>query len=263
MQTINSPQNTQIKKIKILKKSRERKAQGLILVEGQRELGLALEQGLEIINLFFTPEFFNEGGKDLYKTLKNKQHNILSKELFQSISYRENPDGVLAILKNKEQNIADFKFKKNPLILVLESVEKPGNLGAIIRTADASGVDAIIVNDLKTDIYNPNIIRASQGTVFTTTIFNLSQEETLEVLQKNKIKTYAAALQDSKNYLDYSYKNSSAFIFGDEALGLGKFWRKNADEIIKINMQGKIDSLNVSVSTAVLIFEAVRQRRLL
>jgi TrmH family RNA methyltransferase len=253
---IESLVNPKIKEmVKLRESSQERKEQGLFIIEGHREVSLALKSGVEIENLIYCPDYIRQ-------ELAIDEEKIIevSKKVFDKISYRENPDGFLAIAKNKEQTLADIKLSKKALIVILEAVEKPGNLGAILRTADAAGVDAVIINDPKTDIYNPNVIRASQGTVFTVATVISSISETIKFCQKNKIKILATTPDADKEYAEADYRQAAAVVMGAEDKGLSQTWLKAAEEKIKIKMRGKIDSLNVSVSTAIILFEALRQR---
>ena len=167
---------------------------------------------------------------------------------------------MIAELKCKTHTLADLEIKENPIVVVLESVEKPGNLGAILRSADAAGVDAVIVCDPLTDMYNPNLIRSSIGGIFTVPTAAASSEETIKWLKDRGIKIYTAQLQDSSWYYDTDMTKGSAIVMGTEATGLTDIWRKAADAHIKIPMLGRLDSLNVSVSAAILMYEAVRQR---
>jgi TrmH family RNA methyltransferase len=176
------------------------------------------------------------------------------------VAYRGGTEGVIAELKCKEKTLEGLKLKENPLIVVLESVEKPGNLGAILRSADASGADAVIVCDPLTDLYNPNLIRSSIGGIFTVPTATATSEETINWLKAQNIRIYTAQLQDSEWYYDTDMTGGTAIIMGTEATGLTDIWRKAADAHIKIPMLGKLDSLNVSVSAAILLFEAVKQR---
>jgi len=253
---INSLHNEKIKNIlKLREASRERKQQGLFLIEGWREINLALKGGVEIENMFFCQDYIkHELNIDEEKLIE------VSKKVFNKISYRENPDGFLAVAKLKEVKLEKIKLSSKPLIIVLEAVEKPGNLGAILRTADAAGADAVIINDAKTDIYNPNVIRASQGTVFTVPIVLSSIEKTVSFFKDNKIKIFATTPEAKVEYTGANYKQNCAIIMGAEDKGLSKEWLEIADEKIKIKMNGRIDSLNVSVSTAIVLFEAIRQR---
>lgn len=254
---IDSLQNEKIKNIVKLRESgQEREKQGLFIIEGWREINLALKHGEEIENLIYSPEYIKQ-------ELAIDEEKIIevAKKVFAKISYRENPDGFLAIAKIKKQSLEDVKLSPNPLVIILEAVEKPGNLGAILRTADAAQVDAIIINNPQTDIYNPNVIRASQGTVFTVPTVLSSLEETMEFCKKNKIKILAATPDTEKEYTEIDYNQGCAIVMGTEDKGLSGEWLKAADERIKIKMRGKIDSLNVSVSAAVILFEALRQRQ--
>ena len=167
---------------------------------------------------------------------------------------------MIAEMRCKSLSLESLKLKENPLVVILESVEKPGNLGAVLRSADASGVDAVIVCDPLTDMYNPNLIRSSIGAIFTVPVATATSEETIQWLKTNGIKIYTAQLQDSEWYYDTDMRSGTAIVMGTEATGLTDVWRKAADAHIKIPMLGRLDSLNVSVSAAILMFEAVRQR---
>ena len=254
---ITSVQNERIKEIIRLRKPRERRKQDLIIIEGKQEIELAHQAGLEIVELFYCQDFANS--KKIAGLPEEKLAPVVP-AVFQKISYRENPDGFLALAKPKYLELSKIKLNKNPLVIILESLEKPGNLGAILRSADATGADAVIVANPKTDIYNPNVIRASLGTVFTNQVAAASTEEARNWLAKNKIKSLAATPEAKKIYTEADYKGAVAIIMGEEHPGLSKDWLEKVDEKIKIPMRGKIDSLNVSVSTAILLFEAVRQR---
>jgi RNA methyltransferase, TrmH family len=253
---IESLDNPKIKNVvKLRESSRERKELGLFLIEGHREIKLAMENNIEIENLFYSPDYIK---KEL--ALEEEKIIEVSKKVFDKISYRENPDGFLAVAKSQEVKLENLKLGSAPLMIVLEAVEKPGNLGAILRTADAAGVDAVIINDPKTDIYNPNVIRASQGAVFSVPAILCSIEETVKFCKSNKIKILATTPVAKKIYTDVDYNISCAVVMGAEDKGLSEKWLASADEKIKITMHGKVDSLNVSVSTAIILSEALRQR---
>jgi TrmH family RNA methyltransferase len=179
------------------------------------------------------------------------------------MAYRESTEGIIAIAKYKEHNLSNLSIQSNrsPLIIVLERVEKPGNLGAILRTAEAAGVDAVIVCDPLTDLYNPNLIRASIGGVFSVPTVVCTSEECIGFLKANKINILTAQLQDSYEYYDYDMTAATAIVMGTESTGLTQKWREAADAHIRIPMLGRLDSLNVSVSAAILMYEAVRQRK--
>ena len=187
----------------------------------------------------------------------------VSLEVFEKIAYREGSDGLLAVAIPKYADLQAFKpKKKNPLIIVLETVEKPGNLGAVMRTADAAGVDAVIIADQRTDLYNPNAIRASVGCIFSVPLFACSSEECIKWLKANNITIYCTYLKASIDYLEADFKKASAIVMGTEATGISQQWVDAADQNIIIPMNGIADSLNVSVTTAIVTFEAIRQRRI-
>ncbi len=256
---IISPANPRIKNVlKLKEKSSERKSQDLIVVEGLREILMAKENGFGIKTLFVCDVIAGKKSKELVSSV----HHLvrISKEVFEKITYRENSDGLLALVQPRHIRLSDLKLSATPLLVVLESVEKPGNLGAVLRTADASGVDAVIVCDPKTDIYNPNLIRSSIGCIFSKQTVAASYEEVIKYLKEKNIRSFAAALTAKKNYTESDYKVPSAIVLGTEAEGLSEKWLKASDEQIKIPMLGKTDSLNVSASCAVIVYEAVRQR---
>jgi TrmH family RNA methyltransferase len=256
---ISSAQNPRIKNLLLLQqKSRERKKQNRVVVEGLRETGIAVANGFRVTDLFVCPEI---AVGDVYKSVAlDATVTLLSRSIFEKLAYREGSDGCIALLEPKWLKINDVKLRQNPLVIVLEAVEKPGNLGAILRTADAANADAVIVCDPLTDIYNPNVIRSGIGCVFSRQVVACSTEEAQQWLKEKKIKSYAAELQASSPYHIHDYLGPTAFVMGTEADGLTRKWIDFCDERIIIPMLGSIDSLNVSVSTAVLVFEAVRQR---
>ena len=261
MKEITSPQNTYIKQLVQLKdKPRERKKTGTFLIEGEREISLALKGGYELETVLFYPELFSE--EKLNDFAPHPFDTIeISKDVYQKLAYRDTTEGVLAVAKSKENDLTDLKFdKENPLVLVAEAPEKPGNIGAILRTADAANVDAVIIANPKTDLYNPNIIRSSVGCVFTNTIATGTTTEIIAFLKANNFNMYCAALQASVNYHTQDFTKPTAIIVGTEATGLSNEWLENATQNIIIPMQGEIDSMNVSVAAGILIFEAKRQR---
>lgn len=262
---ITSTQNHKIKNLKKLEKASERKEQNLVLIEGLRETVLAHRGGYEIVSLFICPDIIRTKTeeyniKELESGNRGPETFFISKTVYDSLAYRETTEGVIATVRPKKLNIENLKLKATPLILVIESVEKPGNLGAMLRTCDAAGVDAVIICDPKTDIYNPNVIRSSVGTVFTNPIAVCDTRTAVDFLRKNQIKTCAAELNAGMAYYEQDFKNGTAIIVGTEATGLSAEWIKAADQKIKIPMKGKIDSLNVSVSAGIILFEARRQR---
>lgn len=258
---ISSLQNSSVKNLVKLSKARERKAQNLFLIEGARELSLALAGDYTIEEVYVCRELF----------LKTRYPNVLDSidddrlieitpKVFEKVSYRTSSDGLIALARPKLHTLGDIHLSDNPFVIILESVEKPGNLGAILRSADAAAVDAVIVCDPQTELYNPNVIRSSVGSLFTVQTAVCTSQEAIEWLHLNKIVSYAAELEAAEFYQDVDFRNPSAIVMGTEAEGLTNIWLENASKRIKIPMRGKIDSLNVSVSTAVLTFEAMRQR---
>ncbi|HMM17508.1 MAG TPA: RNA methyltransferase [Petrimonas sp.] len=258
---ITSLQNPSVKNIVKLAKSRERKEQQLFVIEGARELSLALQSDYIVESLYVCWEMFEKTKyPSVLDSMEEKNVLDISPEVFGKIAYRENSDGVVAIAKPKLHKLEYIKLSGNPFVIVLEAVEKPGNLGAILRTADAAAVDAVVVCDPQTDLYNPNVVRSSVGGIFTVQTAVCSSADAAAWLKANNISSYAAELQAAEFYQDIDFRMPSAIVMGTEAEGLTGFWLKNATKRIKIPMRGKIDSLNVSVSTAVLTFEAMRQR---
>lgn len=261
MEPITSLQNPRIKQISQLSKARERKEQGLTIVEGAREIGLALDAGLlpELVYVC-EPIYAKSEYPKLIDRIPENKRIAISSSVFEKVAYREGSDGLIALLKPINHSLNKLKLSENPFLIVLEAVEKPGNLGAMLRTADAAKVDAVIICDPSTDVYNPNTIRSSVGCVFTVPVAVCTSKECLDWLREKHITAYAAELEASTWYHDCDFRMGSAIVMGTEADGLTDFWLKNADERIKIPMRGIIDSLNVSVSTAILTFEAMRQR---
>ena len=259
MKQIQSVQNPLIKNIlKLQEKSRERKKQQLFVVEGKREIELAFKGQFDIDSLLFIQQKIEY---DYLKQFNAREVIEITQEVYQKIAYRESTEGIIATAKSKYIDLNSLIFKnKEPLILVIEGVEKPGNIGAMIRSADAANIDAIILADPKTDQYNPNVIRSSVGGVFTKNIVISSSEEIIAFFKKNNIKMYAATLQNSNLYTNQNYTEASAIIVGTEANGLTQIWRDHSTKNINIPMQGEIDSMNVSVAAAVILFEAKRQR---
>lgn len=258
MKEINSIQNPFIKNLlKLQEKSRERKKQGVFLIEGKREIELAKKGGYEITSLLFLSGLKND---ELLADFQNVELILISQEIYDKLAYRNTTEGILAIAKTKSLTLSDIQLSENPLILVAESIEKPGNIGAILRTADAANIDAVFIADAKSDLYNPNIIRSSVGCVFTNQIAVATSQEIIDFLQLKNIGIYAATLQNSNEYQKENYTKSTAIIVGAEDTGLTEIWRKNATQNINIPMQGIIDSMNVSVAAAIILFEAKRQR---
>ena len=269
IESITSAQKPKVKELLALQeKSKERRKKGLFVVEGRRELLHCIEAEFEPHTLFICRDILSD--KDFDKILGAIEENFcgstypiieISQQLYDKVAYRGGTEGIIAEMHCKELSLEGLKMKENPLVVILESVEKPGNLGAVLRSADASGVDAVIVCDPLTDMYNPNLIRSSIGAIFTVPVATASSEDTIAWLKSKGIKIYTAQLQDSEWYYDTDMKGGTAIVMGTEATGLTNIWRKAADAHIKIPMLGRLDSLNVSVSAAILMYEAVRQRK--
>ncbi|MCW5910800.1 MAG: RNA methyltransferase [Cyclobacteriaceae bacterium] len=256
---ITSTQNPKIKSLLALEKPRERRKQQLFIVEGAKEVRMAMEVGYRIGNIFFCEEILDK--KESGDLLRQDKLLIpVSKEVFDKIAIRESTGGILAVAEQKTHRLQDIKLSSNPLLLILEAVEKPGNLGAILRTADAAGVDAVITCDPQTDFYNPNVIRSSVGCVFTKQIASATSEETISWLKKNNIPIYCTYLKASKPYHQTDFTQPAAIVMGTESTGLSDLWIESSTANIIIPMQGKIDSMNVSNAAAVVVFEARRQR---
>ncbi|WP_396158263.1 TrmH family RNA methyltransferase [Flavobacterium sp.] len=263
MKQITSSQNPFIKSlVQVQEKAKARKQFGTFLIEGMREIELAIKGNYEIETFLFLTELVSETQLKKIISSSTVENIEISKEVYQKIAYRDTTEGILAVAKTKSLQLSDLKLPKNPLLVVLEAIEKPGNIGAILRTCDAANVDAVIIANPKTDLFNPNIVRSSVGCLFTNQIALASTEETIDFLIKNKINFYSATLQNSTSYHTQNYTTPTALVVGTEATGLTQLWREKATQNIIIPMQGEIDSMNVSVAAAILIFEAKRQRGL-
>ena len=262
IETITSAQNPKVKfLLQLQQKSQERRKAGLFVVEGRRELMHCLETGFEVDTVFWCPSV-EVGTEPLPSLPEGVRVFEVSKAVYEKMAYRGSTEGIIAEVRARSLTLADLQLPEHPLVVVLERVEKPGNLGAILRSADAAGVDAVIVCDPLTDLYNPNLIRSSVGGIFSVPCVACTSEECITFLKSRTIQILTAQLQDSSLYYDIDMRRPTAIVMGAEATGLTDQWRQAADAHIRIPMLGRIDSLNVSVSAAVLMFEAVRQRML-
>lgn len=256
-QIITSAQNPRIKHLVMLQqKAQQRRAEDRIVVEGVREIMHCSKAGHTIETLFCCPQL--SGYSEL--SLNDAEQIDVSPEVYSKIAYRGTTEGLIAIVKPKHTSLNDLPLGMNPLIIVIEGVEKPGNIGAILRSADAAQATAVVVCDPLTDLFNPNIIRSSIGAIFTVPCVACSTDECITFLKQNNIKILTAQLQDSQLYYQTSMTGPTAIVMGTESTGLSNAWREAADKHILIPMKGELDSLNVSVSAAILLFEAVRQR---
>jgi len=255
-EVITARQNPKIKTLlELQQKSSERRRQGLFVVEGRRELQHCIDAGFSVEAAFFCRELVPEGC-----SAARMQYEV-SSAVYEKIAYRGSTEGIVAVVRARRLTLGDLPEHRNPLYIVLESVEKPGNLGAVLRSADAAGADAVMVCDPLTDLYNPNLIRSSVGAVFSVPCVACTSEECIDFLKAHQVSILTAQLQDSKLYYDTDMTGATAIVMGTEATGLTPRWRQAADAHIRIPMLGRLDSLNVSVSAAILLFEAVRQRQ--
>lgn len=287
IETITSAQNRKVKELlTLVEKSKARSAAGLFVVEGQRELGHCLDAGFIPETLFICGEVMavqnnavnvaktghlseNIEGKDGLDALVAKAEALnprlgvvqIPAFLYEKVAYRGSTEGIIAEVHSVPRSLEDLRLGESPLVMVLESVEKPGNLGAVLRSADAAGADAVIVCDPLTDIWNPNLIRSSVGAVFSVPVAVCTSADAIAFLKERGIRILTAQLQDSEWYYDTDMTGATALVMGTESTGLTQAWRDSADAHIKIPMLGRLDSLNVSVSAAVLLYEAVRQRK--
>ncbi|MDR1324160.1 MAG: RNA methyltransferase [Candidatus Margulisbacteria bacterium] len=256
--TLASVANPLVKEVLRLHDKQGRLETGLFLIEGQRELDIAVRHGVEIVQFLYNPEKYSFSvnlGQNFAEKIK------VSGKVLERISYRGDTEGFVAVAKARQKDLRGFNLPDNPLIVVLDKLEKPGNIGAILRTAAAAGVDAVLLSDAVGDLYNPNLIRASLGTIFSLPVFTVSANEVLNWLNLHKIKTIIASPYAKKTHFAYDFSAPAALIIGSEADGVSEIWTKNAADSVLIPMSGAVDSLNASVSAAVLIYEALRQRR--
>jgi len=263
--TITSLQNPLVKSILDLQqKSSNRKSTGLFVAEGRREVSLAIANGYKVEFVIICHEIYksDQSYPIDFDSINTEQLIEVSQKVYNKMAYRENAEGIIIIAHSKTTRLDQLNIARQPFFIILEGIEKPGNLGAVLRTADAVGATAVLMCDSKTDVYNPNTIRAAMGCTFTVPIVNCTSEQAIDWLKKIKVTIYAAALETQSFYTDADFTKPSAIAFGTEKFGLTKTWTDNADTIVKIPMKGKIDSLNVSVSVAIIAFETTRQRML-
>lgn len=262
---ITSAKNPKVIDAVKLTERRHREETGLMLIEGLKELGLAVKRGLELKRLFYCEELFRRSEeRDILNQAKRQRAELVpvNRHVFEKLAYREESFGLVAIARQPNLTLKDIPLGELPLLVVVESVEKPGNLGAILRSADAAGVDGVIVCGRSTDIYNPNAVRASLGTIFTVPVVKAEVSEIISWLKERGIKTVATTPHTEVEYFDADLKGPCAIVMGSEHEGLSDAWLKEADVKVRIPMKGEADSLNLSVSTALLLYEAVRQRRM-
>ena len=266
-EAITSLQNRRIKDLVALsEKSRLRREKMVFTVEGRREVSRCMAAGFQVLEIYWCPDLVDAGEVDSLLAGSPAAGAVrpeifeVSQAVYSKIAYRESTEGMVAVVRCREHSLENLQVGENPLVVVLESVEKPGNLGAILRTADAAGVSAVIVCDPLCDLYNPNLLRASTGGIFTVPVAVCSSEEAVTWLRAHSVQILTAQLQDSSPYYDIDFVRGTAVVFGTEATGLSDYWRAQADRHVIIPMLGRLDSLNVATSVAILCYEAVRQR---
>jgi len=265
MLEITSHQNPRVKDIIKLKNRRTREKTGKTIFEGYRLISRAVEAGFPIEQCYYSPEMFlGSNENELLNNLETSGTQLFKvpDSILQKMSYRDRPEGLIAVSSIKKHTLDNMPIVKNGLYLVVESIEKPGNLGSILRSADASGVDGLIVCEKYTDIYNPNVLRASTGAIFYVPIAECSSQEAIDWLHSNNISTLAATPHAEDTYDNIDMTQSVAIVTGAEQFGLSKLWMENSKIKTRIPMCGQIDSLNVAIATSILLFEAARQRRL-
>ena len=260
MLKVTSSQNPRLKAARRLKDRRERDRTGLFVIEGYRELSRA--KNIELVTLFISPTLFlGSNEQALIKSFGNIEIIELTADLFQKLSFRDRPDGLFAIAKQPSLSMDTLQLSDNPFLLVAEAIEKPGNLGSILRSCDAAGVDACIVADRCTDIYNPNVVRASVGTLFTVPTYEMSGDDILIWLQRHKIAIVATTPDATDEFTKADLTGPVAITVGTEQLGLSKPWLDAATIKVRIPMMGTADSLNVASATTLALYEVLRQRR--
>lgn len=260
---ISSKDNPRFKSFLALQESRERRKSGLFLLEGLREIERALASGFRM-NAFIVPD--SEKGEEVWAEFQARVREqkadayTFSNALFSKLVYRDEVKNAIAVMEMIKTPISELNLPENPLVVVLDGLEKPGNLGAILRSCDAAGVDAVLITRPQTDLYNPNLIRASLGCLFSLQVITATEEEVLEALKSRNIQVLSTYFDRAVNYCSIDYTKGAAVVMGGEAFGISDFWVDNADSLVMIPMNGIADSLNVSTSTAVILYEAVRQR---
>ena len=260
---ITSLQNPRVKQLVKLRERRDRDDAGLFLIEGYREVRRALEKGVRPREMYFSPEWFlGENEPALIEQAKQAGAQLfeLSKEAFAKVAYRERPDGLLAVAPQWKHGLNDLKLGEYPFLLVVESIEKPGNLGTILRSADAAGCDGVIVCDAVTDIFNPNVVRASTGVLFSVPIVVADSGAVHSWLREKGIRIVATTPDTPNVYSKVDLRGALAIVMGSEQYGLSDFWLKESNLLVRIPMAGQADSLNVAMATIITLFEAVRQR---
>jgi len=259
---ITSLQNARVKSAIKLRTARDRTEQGRIVIDGVRELYRAVSAGVELIEVFMCPDMCGEDARDLATTISSRAVRVLTvtPAVFQKLAFGKRAEGLVAIARTPYTSLEDIDLRDERLVAILEGIEKPGNVGAVLRSADAVGIDALVVADGRTDLYNPNTIRASLGAVFTVPICTATSEQTLSWLRRHGVRIFAARVDGAVCYTDVSFRGPCAVVLGSESDGLSDLWRAGDVTAVSLPMLGAVDSLNVSTTAAVLFYEALRQR---
>lgn len=262
MKALTSPSNPEVKALFSLRERRERERQRRFIIEGRRELATALAAGVKLTRLYLCPALLRPEAAALLKAVPPEVVQVeLAPAIFAKISYRDNPDGLLAVAQRQTRDLNSLTVPDNALVFVLDGLEKPGNLGALIRTADGAGLDAVLLSGSGTDLENPNVIRASLGTVFSRPVIEVDIAALLAWLRQEGFSLIAATPHAGASYWDADYTGRAAMVLGAEHAGLSQAWLAAADIHVSIPMRGLADSLNVATAGALLIYEALRQRR--
>lgn len=260
---VDSPRNPFVKRLVRLRERRQRDRSGMFLIEGARELQRALQAGVGVTEVAFAPELGGSEARAVVARARAEGIEVseLSAEAFERASQREGPDGVLAVARSWLGEPERLRLRPSPLLLVIDGVEKPGNLGALLRSADAVGADAVLACGEGTDPFNPNVVRASMGSLFALPVVVIDEAEARAFLARSGIRTVASTPEGARQYWDVDMRGPLALIVGAEHQGLGESWLRHAHEQVRIPMAGSADSLNVATSGALLLYEALRQRR--
>lgn len=262
-QLVSSLQNAGVKEVVKLRQRSHRDENALLIVEGYREVKRALDNRVPALKLFYCPALY-QGKNEPALVARCAELGVplfeCTEPVFLKIAYRDRPEGLLALCPQVHRTLADLRLPENPLVVVAERIEKPGNLGTMLRTADAAGAHALVVCDRCTDVNNPNVVRASIGTLFTVPVAEASTAETLAWLKAYGIRTVAASPHAAQNYTAVDLTRPIAIVVGAEQFGLSDAWMTQADELVRIPMRGQADSLNVAAAATILLYEAVRQR---
>jgi len=260
---ITSLTNTSVKKVVALRERKERDQTGLMIIEGVREVAQALKAGVELKEVYLCGELLEQKkNRPIVQQVRRNNAAVIetNKEVFLKMAYGQRAEGILAVGRQPQKTLAQISFKNIPFLVIVERIEKPGNLGAILRGCDGAGVDGLIICDGQTDVYNPNVVRASLGTVFSVPVIQSDNKTALDFLKAKEIKIYTTRVDAQKIYTKANYRIPLALVLGSEEEGVSEFWKKHSHAAIKIPMLGVADSLNVSAAAAILVYEALRQR---